>query len=124
MKRIKLLMIASLAVLLAGCGSMGQKGVGLGAAYTPVIDGVKDDQYHIDLSQCRDIAIEVQKSRSSEALNNMLAGALIGAAIGDNGQAALIGGAAGAASSTGGILSGPKAIIRNCMVGRGYNVLL
>ena len=109
-----------LAICLTGC-----------AGYRPIVDmqGVDPNRYYGDLAQCQQYAEQVDVGGS--AAGSAAAGAVLGAALGalfGNRQSAgqlgaaygLIGGAAGAAQ--GGI--DQKQVIRNCMAGRGYRVLM
>lgn len=132
MKKGYLLSIVFSPLLVASCASapVGTPGVGDGSEYTPVIDGVMDEKYYRDLRECRDIAHTVQSQKESEVAQSMLAGALVGAAIGsiDDGEAAtdgaIFGSILGGVDSQSEASSSGKIIVTNCMSGRGYNVLL
>ena len=146
MKKITFSMVAIMgAVLLNACQSTNQIDL---AGYAPVIDHYQYDQnqYLVDLAQCRQIGIvaqaKYQQQREKEQ-QNQLAAALIGTAIGaavgnrvDSGDdsgttvGALYGAAIG--SSVGAdqvdysrIIAkfGPTEIVDRCMRGRGYALL-
>ncbi len=105
--------------------------------YQPIVDlgGVDQAKYQRDLADCRQYAEQVDPA--GEAMAGALLGAALGAALGavtgsfDNGISAGTGAAAGAAyggtlgvaSGAAGGVGGQIDVIRNCLRGRGYNVL-
>lgn len=105
--------------------------------YTPVIDpgGVRNsDRYYRDQAECRAIAKQGAPGWKDTAKDTVVGGAvgtgtgaLIGAIAGDavTGLAygAVIGGVAGGAKGIYDSEKGYEQIYRNCMIGRGYNVL-
>lgn len=125
MKHTVMAMVPVMALALAACAS----------SYDPIVDtrGVSEAQYRADLADCRAYADQV--SPVAEAGGGALMGGAIGAALGaiagaftgDPGGGAAIGAAVGGAG--GGIKGGlhgaedQRQVIRNCMSGRGYNVL-
>jgi hypothetical protein len=114
-----------LALALSGCAR----------SYDPIVDrrGVSEAQYQADLADCRTYAEQV--SPLEEAGGGALLGGAIGAALGaiagafggDAGGGAAVGAAVGGAGGgiSGGLegAEGQRQVIRNCMAGRGYNVL-
>ncbi len=105
--------------------------------YTPVIDqgSVRNsDRYYRDQAECRAIAKQGAPGWKDTAKDTVVGGAvgtgtgaLIGAIAGDavTGLAygAVIGGVAGGAKGIYDSEKGYEQIYRNCMIGRGYNVL-
>ena len=105
--------------------------------YTPVIDPGSvnnSDRYYRDQAECRAIAKQGAPGWKDTAKDTVVGGAvgtgtgaLIGAIAGDavKGLAygAVIGGVAGGAKGVYDSEKGYEQIYRNCMVGRGYNVL-
>ncbi len=105
--------------------------------YTPVIDpgSVRNsDRYYRDQAECRAIAKQGAPGWKDTAKDTVVGGAvgtgtgaLIGAIAGDavTGLAygAVIGGVAGGAKGVYDSEKGYEQIYRNCMIGRGYNVL-
>jgi len=119
--------VAVLAVGLAACAQ----------SYQPIVDqrGVDPTRYSRDLAECRQYAEQVNPA--GEAVAGAVLGAALGAALGaitgsfDSGLSTGTGAAAGAAyGGTLGVASagangieGQIDVIRNCLRGRGYNVL-
>ena len=106
------------------------------STYEPIIDrgnNMDQAQYWQDLRECRAYAAKI--SPANQAAGEALAGAAFGAALGailgsgfgNAGRCAGIGagsgGLSGAAHGAGSAIERQKAIIRNCMRGRGYKVL-
>jgi hypothetical protein len=105
--------------------------------YTPVIDPgsvQSGDRYYRDQAECRAIAKQGAPGWKDTAKDTAIGGgvgagtgALIGAIAGDavKGLAfgAVIGGVAGGAKGIYDSEKGYEQIYRNCMTGRGYNVL-
>lgn len=104
-------------------------------SYDPIIDtqGVDPARYQADLADCRAYAEQVDPA--AEAGTGALIGGAIGAALGaiagafsgDAGSGAAVGAAVGGAGGgiSGGAegVSGQRQVIRDCLSGRGYNVL-
>jgi hypothetical protein len=97
------------------------------ASKKPIIDtaGVDMDQYERDLSDCEQIATQVDTGGA--AVKSAAAGAAVGAALGavwgDIGTSAAGGAVTGGA---GGLLSADEEkarVVKNCMRNRGYAVL-
>ncbi len=101
-----------------------------GANYTPVIDGPVSANYNSDLAQCQALAA------SGGTVDGRTAGAAAtGAAVAgassviwnDNsnklGEAAAVGAVAGVASDLIQKNAAREVVVRNCMRGRGYNVV-
>jgi len=105
--------------------------------YSPVIDPgsvQSGDRYYRDQAECRAIAKQGAPGWKDTAKDTVIGGAigtgtgaLIGAIAGDavKGLAfgAVIGGVAGGAKGIYDSEKGYEQIYRNCMIGRGYNVL-
>lgn len=102
-----------------------------GANYTPVIDGPVNAAYTADLSACQSLAA------SGATIDGRTAGAAASGAViagassviwndnSDNlGEAAAIGAVVGLASGLVQKNAEREAIVKNCMRGRGYNVLV
>jgi len=118
----KLLLISLIATGLTACA-------GSGAEYEPVVDGPKDAQYRQDLAQCQGLAEEKSyingKTKTNAAIGGVLGGVVgglgdgLGGAIAGAAVGGLIGGGTGAYDTVG----EREQIVKNCMDGRGYNVL-
>ena len=114
----RLLVAAMCTALLAACAS------------DPIIDpkGVNTAQYRKDLAECEAIAdqVDVGKQAAGSAVAGAVVGAAVGAAVGNSDtaqRAAGAGATVGAAKGTGRGLSERQRVVRNCLRGRGYNVL-
>ena len=112
---------------MSGCAAVGDK-------WIPVIDrqsagGKTNVEIQADLNDCQRYAREVDPSR--QALTQMFAGiiggAILGAAVGGNRRmanyGANVGGAMGVTSGTANGIMTQERVVKNCMNGRGYNVL-
>jgi outer membrane lipoprotein SlyB len=93
-----------------------------------IVDPVGVDMavYQQDLSNCRQIAEQVDSKGAKGAIGGAIVGALIGAAIGNSdtaqklaGVGAVSGGAKGAVKTK----QEKDLVVKNCMRGRGYRVL-
>lgn len=107
--------------------------------YRPVVDPARTNQakFERDLVECRNLAIKVeadykarqQKEMGQNMMVGIVAGALLGAAVGNSDYAAagaLYGGAAGAAAGdyTHDLVTyGPRRIVDRCMAERGHRIL-
>jgi hypothetical protein len=105
--------------------------------YSPVVDPRSvgnEDRYYRDQAECQAIAKQGAHNINNTAKNTVVggavgtgAGALIGTIAGDTvsglAYGAVIGGLAGAAKGVSESEQGYEQIYRNCMIGRGYNVL-
>lgn len=105
--------------------------------YTPVVDPQSvrnDDRYYRDQAECKAIAKQGAPNWKNTAKSTAIGGgvgagtgALIGAIAGNTGAGlaygAVIGGVAGGAKGVYSSEKGYEQIYRNCMRGRGYNVL-
>ncbi len=114
--------------LLSGCAVEGYQ-----SGTRVVVDWSQIDhnnRYYQDLAQCRALSEEVPgagQSAAAGAVGGALFGALVGVLIGDAGEFALQGAGAGVVSGAAsgaahGALSRDQ-VVKNCMRGRGYNVL-
>ena len=120
----------ALIVALTGCAvPMSQLSL-----WQPLVDtGQISDRYYRDREECRQFADQgaAQYSTGSGALGGALLGAALGAALGGVGGVAgrgamygsILGTASGAGSSTMSATSAYKEVYRNCLRGRGYQVL-
>lgn len=101
-----------------------------GANYQPVIDGPVGPNYSTDLAQCRQLAASQPTLDGSTAasVGTGAAAAGVGSVIfndnSDNlGRAAGVGAVAGLTADLVQKNADREAIIKNCMRGRGYNVV-
>lgn len=95
-----------------------------GVVIDPV--GVDMAQYHRDLTECEQIAGQVQQKAGAGALGGAIVGGLVGAAVGNSrtaekaaGAGAVVGGAKGIGATERERLL----VIKNCLRRRGYSVL-
>ncbi|MEL6688376.1 MAG: glycine zipper family protein [Pseudomonadota bacterium] len=116
------LAFVSAACLITGCASSG-------AAYQPVVDGPKGPAYQADLQDCQQLA-ETRQYDNADVRTSATVGAgiggLIGAVDGGVGEAAagaVIGGLFGGGGEALETREERKEIVKNCMVGRGHNVV-
>lgn len=101
-----------------------------GSNYTPVIDGAVGPNYNADLQQCQGLAAS-QATMDASTGRSVATGAGVAAAtsvlINDNsnmlGEAAAVGALAGLTSNAVQKNASRETIIKNCMRGRGYNVV-
>ncbi len=105
------------------------------ASYRPIVDmkGVDAASYERDLAECQKYAEQINPA--GEAVAGAIVAALLGAALGavtgsfygDAGFGAAygsaVGGTAGAAAGGASGAAGQVEVIKNCLRGRGYNVL-
>lgn len=113
----------SFVCLLAACENSG-------ANYTPVIDGPVGPNYSADLSQCQALAASQASIDSSTGRDVAIGAGLAGASsviINDNsnnlGEAAAVGALVGLTSNAIQKNTSREAVVKNCMRGRGYNVV-
>jgi hypothetical protein len=122
--RLKMWTTLAVGVVLVGCATSG-------ADYQPIVDtkGINAAQYQNDLAECQSIAQQTQPVGNAAA-KDAGAGAAIGAVLGSiggnktsvmqsAGVGAVMGGLSGGASS----IKEKNTVLRNCLRGRGYNVL-
>ncbi len=119
--------VVALTVVLLASGCAGR--------YEPVVDTQYIDpvQYETDLAECRQYAERVSPATDAAVSGGIgaaigaAAGAALGWVFGSPGTGAAVGGIAGGSSGAVGGASGgierQERIIRNCLSGRGYNVL-
>ncbi|WP_170331576.1 glycine zipper family protein [Ruegeria arenilitoris] len=101
-----------------------------GANYQPVVDGPVGPNYNFDLQQCQQLAAS-QSSVDGSTAGNAAIGAAGAAAVtgivqdsSDNlGRAAVAGALVGAGADVINKNQNKEVIVRNCMRGRGYNVV-
>ncbi len=101
-----------------------------GANYQPVIDGPVGPNYNADLAQCQSLAASqasVDGSTAGSAALGAAGAAATSAIINDSsddlGRAAAVGALAGASADAIKKNQNKEVIVRNCMRGRGYNVV-
>jgi hypothetical protein len=117
------LSLISAAVLLTACA---------GAEVRPIVDmkGVNEARYEKDLAECQEYAKEASGMGSTAAMGagaGAVVGGLLGLVTGGNttgivqaaGAGAVIGGAGGAFKGN----ESQEAVVKKCLVGRGYKVL-
>jgi len=117
MTRYSLLLLATL--LISGC-----------SANKIIIDreGVDEARYQQDLASCQQYAEEVEtgKKVAGGAVGGALIGGAIGAILGDSRSAARgagVGSVTGAAGGAGQAANEKTRVVKNCLRGRGYQVL-
>lgn len=123
MRLAKTISAIPLVAVLAACATSG-------ANYQPVIDGPVSANYSQDLAACQTLASQ-QGALSSTTGEKALAGAAVAGGTmavfnnrGTNARdAALVGAATGLVAGAVDQQQNKEAIIRNCMRGRGYNVV-
>ncbi|MDJ0859722.1 MAG: glycine zipper family protein [Dinoroseobacter sp.] len=101
-----------------------------GANYVPVIDGAVGPSYESDLAQCQGLAASQAQVDGRTATAVATGAGVAGASsviFNDNsdnlGRAAAVGAVAGLTSDAIQRNASREAIVRNCMRGRGYNVV-
>ncbi|MGI9370310.1 MAG: glycine zipper family protein [Ruegeria sp.] len=101
-----------------------------GANYQPVIDGPVGPNYSSDLAQCQNLAASqasVDGSTAGSAAIGAAGAAATSAIINDSsddlGRAAAAGALVGASADAIKKNQNKEVIVRNCMRGRGYNVV-
>lgn len=102
----------------------------VGANYQPIVDGPVSPNYNADLAQCQALArqqgtVDANTARSAAIGAAGVAGtkAIIDDSASDLGRAAVAGALVGAGASAISNTQKQQVIIRNCMRGRGYNVV-
>lgn len=114
----KIVFLAAVLVVLVGCGR--RQGV--------IVDtkGIDMHQYRQDLFECRQYAQQVQPKAVKGAVGGAVVGGAIGAVVGGDDSVKK---GAGVGAITGLARGGAKtrhekqAVVKNCLRGRGYNVL-
>jgi len=115
--------LASALLVMAACQNTG-------ANYTPVVDGAIGPNYSYDLAQCQQLAAR-QPNLDSNTAGKAAAGAGVAAAStavfnnkGNNVRdAAALGALAGVTAGALEANANKETIVKNCMRGRGYNVV-
>ena len=103
--------------LVVGCAAKNSK---------PVIDpaGVDMAQYETDVSECEQIATQVEQKAGEGAAGGALIGGLIGAIVGGSAvRGAGVGAVAGGAGSAGDTAKERSKVVKNCLRNRGYRIL-
>lgn len=109
------------AALLTGCATRG-------ANYVPLVD-MKDkqpDKFAVDLAECQEYA-KTRVGAGQAAMVGAVIGAVLGVALAVAGRHqrdyAAVGALAGAAGAADGANNTQEGITKQCLAGRGYNVL-
>lgn len=117
-----LLSLGVTVVVLNGCSNTG-------ADYRPIVDGGDGVAYESDLNECAAVA-DQRGYLNGDVQNAALLGTGLGAIVGglsDGWGGALVGGVIGAAGGAGAeawdTQDERKQIVKNCMKGRGHNVV-
>jgi len=103
--------------LASGCASSQSK---------PIIDpaGVDMAQYEIDVTECEQVATQVEQKAGTSAVEGAVVGGVIGAIFDNN-----VGEAAAAGAVIGGVKGGASTekeksqVVKNCLRDRGYRIL-
>ncbi|MBV1889058.1 MAG: glycine zipper family protein [Proteobacteria bacterium] len=89
--------------------------------------GVDKEVYEKDLAECKELSGQVESKAGSSAARGAVQGAAIGVIVGNNNRStrrhAGVGAVLGGASGSNRTRAEQEKIIKNCMKGRGYNVL-
>lgn len=109
--------------VLAGCANRG-------GGSQPIVDrrNVDPVQYQRDLAECQSYAGEVQTGRNvgGSAVTGAVVGGAIGAIVGNHNTAERMAGVGAVTGSARGValtVREKRAVLRNCLNGRGYRVL-
>lgn len=104
-----------LVILISGCATYASPG-------GPIVDmyGVNHEQYQYDRAECAAYANEVRATE--QAVRGAAVGGVLGAVIGDGGDAARGAGSGAVIGAIKGVQERSK-VIRNCLRNRGYSVL-
>jgi hypothetical protein len=123
MKQRTVIAVLATVSVLAACANSG-------ANYVPVIDGPVGPNFNSDLAQCQSLAASQPQLNGNTAAAAATGAGLAGASsviFNDNsdnlGEAAAVGALAGITSSAIQNNQNREVIVRNCMRGRGYNVV-
>lgn len=124
--------ILAMLISLSGCATQTGMGSGYGSNYNPIIDAPQDATFYKNLTECRELAKNVEANKNDQVLQEALAGAVVGALTGAivsgnrygiTGYGARVGTLAGTGNAvTSSVVTGKQVII-NCMIARGYKVL-
>ncbi|PVZ72602.1 glycine zipper domain-containing protein [Pelagibaculum spongiae] len=108
-----LLILSSL--MLFACASQG-----------PIVDraaGFDSVKYQQDLAECEQVSQQVKAKGVGGAVGGAVVGGLLGAISGDAAEGAGVGAILGGASGLADTKDEKTLVVRNCLKGRGYNVL-
>lgn len=108
------LVLATVAVALGGCFATGAK-------HRPIVDGSDPRRYEADLAACQDVARQRSYVNADVQLNAAIGGA-VGAVV-DGVEGAVAGAAIGGGAAAVDTVRERKAIVINCMEGRGHRVV-
>ncbi len=115
----KLITLGTLGLAVAACDDV----------YDPIVDGPRNIQFQSDLDACRQLSLQRENSGHG-AIGGAILGGLVGAVESDDGDelggllvGATLGSAIGTAEEQGEVQDARDDIVKNCMVGRGHNVV-
>lgn len=103
-----------------------------GAAYMPIVDGPRDARFTQDVAECRALAEERKLLNGNTKQTALIAAGLTGLAVladdkksglGDALFGGIVGGAFGAGAGAFEVREERQQIMKNCMSGRGHNVV-
>jgi outer membrane lipoprotein SlyB len=119
MKRFILIIGIACITLIAGCAAHRSK---------PVIDpvGVDMTRYEADVTECEQIATQVEQKAGAGAAGGAVVGGLIGAIVGGRKSAvagAGVGAVSGGARGTAATQREKSTVVKNCLRNRGYKIL-
>ncbi len=116
---LKLVAMSILGLTVAACDDV----------YDPIVDGPRNLQFQSDLDACRQLSLKRENSGGG-AIGGAILGGLVGAAESDDGDelgglliGATVGSAIGTAEEQGEVQDARDDIVKNCLVGRGHNVV-
>lgn len=114
---------------LVACGGLGLTIAACDDVYDPIVDGPRGLQFQSDLDACRQLSMQRERTGGG-AIGGAILGGLVGAVESDDGDelggllvGATLGSAVGAAEEQDEVQSARDDIVKNCLVGRGHNVV-
>lgn len=111
---IRASVLAAAAVALGGCFATGAK-------HRPIVDGGDPRKYEADLAACQDVARQRSYGNPDVQLHAAIGGAI--GAVADGLEGAVAGAAIGGGTAAFDTVRQRKAIVINCMEGRGHRVV-
>ena len=111
---IRTSVLAAVAVVLGGCFATGAK-------HRPIVDGGDPRKYEADLAACQEVARQRSYLNPDVQLHAAIGGA-VGAVV-DGLEGAVAGAAIGGGTAAVDTVRQRKAIVINCMEGRGHRVV-
>ena len=113
-KVIRASALAALAVALGGCFATGAK-------HRPIVDGSDPWKYEADLAACQDVARQRSYVNADVQMHAAIGGAV--GAVANGVEGAVAGAAIGGGAAAVDTVRERKAIVINCMEGRGHRVV-